>query len=97
MAKKKKVRVALRKNRQKRTRANDLTREFRNDEAGTAAQAPTSDRVRPRGELSRHRTIIEDTGAAGDLDAAGGAADAAATRAVDPSAASRAAWSGCTG
>ncbi len=86
MAKKKKVRVELRKNRQKRTRSNDLTRDFRNDEAGTAAQAPTSDRVRPRGELSRHRTIIEDTGAAGELDAAGGAADAAATRAVDPAA-----------
>ena len=41
--KKKKVRVALRKNRQNRTRANDLTRQF------------------PKGELSRHRTIVEDS------------------------------------
>lgn len=84
MAKKKKVRVELRKNWQKqnRTRSNDLTREFRRDEAGPVASAPTSDRVRPRGELSRHRTIIEDTDAAGGEDA-GGTRDAAAVRAVD--------------
>ena len=82
MAKKKKVRVALRKNRQNRTRSNDLTREFRHDEAGTAA-APTSDRIRPRGELSRHRTIIEDTVATGSGDPSGGPLDAAATRAFD--------------
>ncbi len=82
MAKKKKVRVALRKNWQKRTRANDLTREFRRDEAGPAASAPTSDRVRPRGDLSRHRTIIEDEAVAAGEDP-GGTRDAAATRAVD--------------
>jgi ribosome biogenesis GTPase / thiamine phosphate phosphatase len=84
VAKKKKVRVALRKNRQNRTRSNDLTREFRHDEAGTAA-APSSDRIRPRGELSRHRTIIEDTGAAGSGDATGGPPDVAAMRAFDAS------------
>ncbi len=84
MSKKKKVRVELRKNRQKRTRANDLTREFRHDEAGAASTAPTTDRVRPRGELSRHRTIIEDADAAGG-ESAGDAQDAAASRAVDPS------------
>jgi ribosome biogenesis GTPase len=87
VAKKKKVRVALRKNWQKqnRTRANDLTREFRRDEAGAVAAAPTSDRVRPRGDLSRHRTIIEDADVAGGEEA-GGTRDAAATRAVDTSA-----------
>ena len=57
--KKKKVRVALRKNRQNRTRANDLTRKFRDDELTPAAE-PAVDRIRPRGELSRHRTIIEE-------------------------------------
>ena len=85
MAKKKKVRVALRKNRQKRTRANDLTRQFRGDEPG-AGSAPSSDRVRPRGELSRHRTIIEEEGAAETLEASGSAPDAAASRAFDASA-----------
>jgi ribosome biogenesis GTPase / thiamine phosphate phosphatase len=85
MAKKKKVRVALRKNRQKRTRSNDLTRQFRHDEPG-ASTAPSSDRVRPRGELSRHRTIIEEVGAAAELDAAGSPPDAAASRAFDASA-----------
>ena len=37
--KKKKVRVALRKNRQNRTRANDLTRRFRDDELTGPAPA----------------------------------------------------------
>ena len=62
MAKKKKVRVEFRKNRQKRTRANDLTRSFRQDDpAGT--DAVSSERVRAKGDLSRHRTVIhqEDT------------------------------------
>ena len=57
--KKKKVRVALKKNRQNRTRSNDLTRKFRDDEL-TPAATPAVDRVRPKGDLSRHRTIIED-------------------------------------
>ena len=70
MAKKKKVRVALRKNRQKRTRSNDLTRQFRHDEPGAGRRRRT-DRVRPRGELSRHRTIIEEVGAAVDRDVGG--------------------------
>jgi ribosome biogenesis GTPase len=85
VAKKKKVRVALRKNRQKRTRSNDLTRQFRHDEPG-AGTSPSTDRVRPRGELSRHRTIIEDVGAADDRDGAGMPLEAAAFRAVDPAA-----------
>lgn len=56
---KKKIRVALRKNRHNRTRSNDLTQAYR-DDAPQASSAPGSDRVRPKGELSRHRTIIED-------------------------------------
>ena len=87
MGKKKKVRVALRKNRQKRTRSNDLTRQFRQDEPGAGAAA-ASDRVLPRGELSRHRTIIEEVGAAADDHEASSAPSeaAAALRAVDKAA-----------
>jgi ribosome biogenesis GTPase len=55
--KKKKVRVALRKNRQNRTRANDLTRRFHDGEPTPPGAG--SERVRPKGDLSRHRTIIE--------------------------------------
>jgi ribosome biogenesis GTPase len=84
VSKKKKVRVALRKNRQNRTRSNDLTRQFHHDEPGATA-SPTCDRVRPKGELSRHRTIIEEVGEHEKLDAAGATPDAAALRAVDPS------------
>ena len=59
MSKKKKVRVAFRKNRQKRTRTNDLTREYRQD--GLAKADPKSaERVRAKGDLSRHRTIMTD-------------------------------------
>jgi ribosome biogenesis GTPase len=82
IVKKKKVRVALRKNRLNRTRANDLTRQFRDDEL-TPATEPAVDRVRPRGDLSRHRTIIEDIGQEGDRVTRVQAADVAARRAVD--------------
>ena len=59
MSKKKKVRVAFRKNRQKRTRTNDLTREYRQD--GLAKADPKrAERVRAKGDLSRHRTIMTD-------------------------------------
>ena len=59
MAKKKKVRVAFTKNRQKRTRANDMTRAYRGgDEAKT--DAASGERVRAKGDLSRHRTIMEE-------------------------------------
>jgi ribosome biogenesis GTPase len=80
--KKKKVRVALRKNRQNRTRSNDLTRVFRDDEQ-TAALGPAVDRLRPKGELSRHRTIIEEVGERSKPDATSIASDAASRRAVD--------------
>jgi ribosome biogenesis GTPase len=61
MAKKKKVRVDLRKNRAKPPRKHDLTRDFQKhgfeDEATTSAE-----RVRAKGDLSRRRTIIQDAG-----------------------------------
>ena len=82
--KKKKVRVALRKNRQNRTRANDLTRKFRDDELTPAAE-PGVDRVRPRGELSRHRTIIEEVAEQHDRDARNDSPDASGRRAIDTS------------
>jgi len=81
--KKKKVRVAFRKNRQTRTRSNDLTKKFRDDELTPAAE-PAVDRVRPRGELSRHRTIMEDVTEEGEQDAASASPEAASRRAVDP-------------
>src|SRR3954467_14566922 len=59
MAKKRKVRVAFKKNRQKRTRANDLTgRYHENDLAGT--DPVRTERIHAKGDLSRHRTIMED-------------------------------------
>ena len=48
VAKKKKVRVALRKNRQKRTRANDLTRSSATTSRARRPRRRRSDRVRPR-------------------------------------------------
>ena len=80
--KKKKVRVALRKNRQNRTRANDLTRKFRDDELTPAAE-PAVDRIRPKGEMSRHRTIIEEVAEENDPDTKHANPDASGRRAVD--------------
>lgn len=86
MAKKKKIRVDLRKNRRRRARANDLTRAFE-DQAPEASESIASERVRPRGEMSRRRTIVAD---AADVSAASGGevdvADASTLRAVDESA-----------
>src|SRR5262249_48298833 len=84
VAKKRKVRVALRKNRQKRTRSNDLTRQFRDDDQTTAAVPPV-DRVHPKGEMSRHRTIIEEVGddSKGKGSTSATTPDAANRRAVD--------------
>jgi len=55
---KKKVRVAFKKNRQKRTRANDLTRDYSLERPN---ESVTSERVRAKGDLSRHRTIMTET------------------------------------
>lgn len=79
VSKKKKVRVAFKKNRQKRTRANDLTRQYHANELGKAE--PTSgERVRAKGDLSRHRTIVTEVSEATEGDAT---LDAASLRAVD--------------
>jgi ribosome biogenesis GTPase / thiamine phosphate phosphatase len=82
--KKKKVRVALKKNRQNRTRDNDLTRKFRDDEL-TSAATPAVDRIRPKGDLSRHRTIIEDVEEGRQPTASSMNPDASARRSVDTS------------
>jgi ribosome biogenesis GTPase len=66
MAKKKKIRVDLRKNRSKPPRQRQWTRGFQ--EHGFAEEATANDeRVRAKGDLSRRRTIIqEETPAGGD-------------------------------
>src|SRR5262245_34556967 len=59
MAKKKKVRVELRKNRNEKPRDRQWTRGFQ--EHGFADEATAQDeRVRSKGELSRKRTIVQD-------------------------------------
>jgi ribosome biogenesis GTPase len=59
MAKKKKIRVDLRKNRSKPPRHHQWTRGFQ--EHGFTEEATQSgERVRPKGDLSRRRTIIQD-------------------------------------
>lgn len=80
MSKKKKVRVAFRKNRQKRTRANDLTSRYRNDQLAQA-EPLSGERIRAKGDLSRHRTII--TEAAGEASGEAPRDDSASLRAVD--------------
>lgn len=59
MSKKKKVRVELRKNREKPPRENDLTRDFKEGD-GRADDAQSSERVRAKGNLSRYRTVVTD-------------------------------------
>ena len=59
MAKKKKVRVAFNKNRQKRTRANNLTRSFGEGDA-SSPDTLSAERVRAKGDLSRHRTVMHE-------------------------------------
>ncbi len=77
MAKKKKVRVDLRKNRSKPPRPTDWTRKYE----GGEDDAPGGERVRAKGDLSRRRTIIQDEG-----EAAAGGQDPAEMPAVDTSA-----------
>jgi ribosome biogenesis GTPase len=81
--KKKKVRVAFKKNRGKRTRANDLTRSY-GDGAPGPQEGPASERVRAKGDLSRHRTIVTQDDGPGDIGPVSeGSEEAAALRAVD--------------
>ena len=62
MAKKKKVRVDLRKNRSKPPRQQDWTRRYQ--EPGAEDATVRGERVRAKGELSRRRTIIQEEGGA---------------------------------
>jgi ribosome biogenesis GTPase len=57
MAKKKKIRVELKKNRSKPPRQHHWTRSFRQDELPEDA-TPGQERVRAKGDLSRRRTIV---------------------------------------
>jgi ribosome biogenesis GTPase len=57
--KKKKIRVELRKNRTRPPRENDITRSYQED-AARAEDAHTTERVRAKGDVSRHRTIVQD-------------------------------------
>ena len=59
MSKKKKVRVELRKNREKPPRENDITRDFKEGD-GRADDAQSGERVRAKGNLSRRRTVVQD-------------------------------------
>lgn len=64
MAKKKKIRVDMRKNRSKPPRHNQWTRGFQ--EHGFSEEATTgAERVRAKGDLSRKRTIIQEEGSTG--------------------------------
>lgn len=56
MAKKKKIRVDLRKNRSKPPRQRDWKRKFQGDETADSGRA--QERIRAKGDLSRRRTII---------------------------------------
>jgi ribosome biogenesis GTPase len=62
MAKKKKIRVDLRKNRSKPPRQRDWTRNFQQDVLPEDA-LPSQERVRAKGDLSRRRTIITEEAA----------------------------------
>lgn len=59
MAKQKKVRVAFNKNRQKRTRENNFTRGYSGQDSDHDATV-SAERVRAKGDLSRHRTVIQE-------------------------------------
>ena len=64
MAKRRKVRVSLQKNRSKRRRQGDWTRQYHDDEQATET-ASQSERIRAKGELSRKRTVeVEPEGSA---------------------------------
>src|SRR6516164_2581656 len=59
MAKKKKIRVDLRKNRSKPPRPRDWTRSFQ-EHGPDDDHSPSKEQVRAKGDLSRRRTIIQD-------------------------------------
>jgi ribosome biogenesis GTPase len=57
-----KIRVAFRKNRQRRSRIRDVTREVHRDDVETV-DLPSVERISGKGDLTRHRTILTDDGA----------------------------------
>lgn len=59
MSKKKKIRVSFHKNRTKRRRQGDLTRQYREDERATE-ELTKEERVRGKGDVTRKRTILVD-------------------------------------
>jgi ribosome biogenesis GTPase / thiamine phosphate phosphatase len=67
MAKKKKIRVAMRKNRSKPPRERGWTRTFHAADDQTEDTSPTQERVRAKGDLSRRRTIMQDDVAGGEM------------------------------
>jgi ribosome biogenesis GTPase len=64
MAKKKKVRVDLRKNRTKPPRQRHWTRDFQ-ERGDQGEAAPLAERVKAKGDLSRRRTVIQEDPPAG--------------------------------
>jgi ribosome biogenesis GTPase len=61
MAKKKKIRVDMRKNRSKPARRRDWTRSFQ-EHGPDDDRSPMKEQVRAKGDLSRRRTIIQEEG-----------------------------------
>ncbi|MEO6808659.1 MAG: ribosome small subunit-dependent GTPase A, partial [Isosphaeraceae bacterium] len=59
LAKKKKVRVDFRKNRQKRVRDSNLTRAYGRADP-TGPEPVSAERIRAKGDLSRRRTVMQD-------------------------------------
>jgi ribosome biogenesis GTPase len=80
MSKKKKIRVDLRKNRSKPARERGWTRSFQ-EHGGEDDQGRSKESVRPKGDMSRRRTIIQD-----DTAGTPGGAESAEMPAVDISA-----------
>ena len=79
-SRRKKIRVEFKKNRGKRTRENDFTRGYKSGDVKSADTA-SAERVRAKGDLSRHRTIMTESTA--DTDDADSSDDPAASLAVD--------------
>jgi ribosome biogenesis GTPase len=68
MAKKKKIRVDLRKNRSKPARQQHWTRTFQ-EHGAEGDHSPNKEQVRAKGELSRRRTIIQEENQAAEMPA----------------------------
>jgi ribosome biogenesis GTPase len=68
MAKKKKIRVDLRKNRSKPARQQHWTRAFQ-EHGADGDHSPNKEQVRAKGELSRRRTIIQEENQAAEMPA----------------------------